>query len=692
MLTQKTPGKTLTPGRKPKPADAEVLERVSRGRDRLAQITPECTEAYESWRGQQYWHLTSEGRLAHRVQGPVGSRAFDKPSWKVREPHNILLDFVAHETARATARTPGYEVVPVTSDPEDASAAKLAQDVAQYGHDKWDIENVTTQAVIHAIVTGEGFAWPYWDPNVGPFITDEGVGLGEVCAEVYGKGQVAWEPGQRFEKSQWHMVEVAMTPDAVKKLPGYKGPSDPPADADVMAYAQRGYNKAERKMTMVTYYLERPCAEHPDGRWLTLVAGHEVCPERPYPGDGQRPCLVKLSWQIDPDNDRDMGLVPQLLPALRQYLDASNKIDEWKNLHMMGGRIFMTPGLLGKQKITDEPGAVYYVPQPNENIKVWDAPPIPQELFQIRNDALAEMARIAAQNDIPSQVESGKGMVAFVERDEGRKLTFLKQVAKFYAHMMRACLAVVQEYYDEERVIHINGDFGWESVDDFRGAKLSDNIDVRVNASSIEPLTRAQVEQRVVAYADRMWISPEMAMRAIDLGTAEDLLGDILRAEARVHRVIRRIKDGTVFEMQSRLVPAPPDPMTGQRIDPMTGLPHMEVPGWMPMPWDNLRMWRSIFEQFFSTEYAETMPPEVQEASNLIYRQVLDLEQQEAMMQQMRQAQTAAMLGEANAAAPQGGKPMPDMPKMGQEPGGKANGQPQQKIATPNQPANQAGF
>ena len=185
-----------------------------------------------------------------------------------------------------------------------------------------------------------------------------------------------------------------------------------------------------------------------------------------------------------------------------------------------------------------------------------------------------------------------------------------------------------------------------------------------------------------MAFADRMWISPERAMHAINTGTAENLIKDIELAEARVHRVIRRIKEGTWEQMPTRIVPAQPDPVTGQRVDPQTGLPYQEVPGWMPLPWDNLKMWRQVFELWFSTEEAETLPHEDQEAANLIYRMVLDLEAQEAMLQAMRQQSIAQNAGMANAAKPQGPPSMPDMPQLGQQgPGG---------MPTQNQPPAQS--
>ncbi len=657
-----------------------IKQRLTRGRLRLQQLVPHINVAWEFWRGNHYWHVNQKGVLTQQLSGPTGIKGPGKASWRVREPHNLLIDIVAQEVSAATSRVPGYEVVPTTGSPTDASGARVAQSVAIYGHDKWNLRDAAVQAITHAVVGGEAFAWVYWDSSVGPYIKDAGVGVGEVCVEIYGADQVFWEPGLRFEKSDWHAIDIAMTLEAVKRLDGYVGPDELAKDADILSQSQRGVSTPDRKMVLVTYYLERPSGMNPRGSWRTYANDQEVCVKRDYPGDGSQPCIHRLSYIVDPNNDRDMGLVPHLLPAIRQFDDASNKITEWKNLHMMGGRIFVSPGLLGEQQITDEPGAVYQVMDPNENVKIWEAPSIPPELFKIRDDAVAEMARIAAQNDIPSQVESGRGIVALTEKDASRRGSFLGYVAEWYARVMRSSLTNVQEYYDEERTGYIKGDFGWESVGDFKKLRLSDNADVRVNPATLEPLTRAGVEARVMAFSDRQWISPERAMHAINTGTAENLIKDIELAEARVHRVIRRIKEGTIFEMPTRIVPAQPDPVTGQRIDPATGMPSQTVPGWMPLPWDNLRLWRQTFESWFSTEEAETLEPPMQEAANLIYRQVLDLEAQEAMLQAQRQQAMAAQLGEANAAKPQGPSPSPDMPKLGE--GGPGS--------TPNQPASQS--
>lgn len=650
----------------------DVKESVARGQERLAQIAPARNEALEMWRGNQYWYVDEKGVLQQQYGGPSGVKAAGKPSWRVREAHNLLIDVVAHEVSAATQRVPSFDVVPSTGDPEDASAASVAAQVALYGYDKWKLRDATVKAVTHAVVADEAFAWVYWDPTIGPYIEGENIGVGDVRVEIYSGNQVYWEPGQRFERSDWHAIDMCMTPAAVRRMEGFDG-GELTCDADSLSKTGKGQGR--RHQVLVSYFLERPSPTRPAGRWLTLANDRQICPERPYPGDGAEPCLRKLAYIIDPDSDRDMGLVRHLVTGQRTHNDAKNKQAEWKNLHLMGGRIFVTPGLLQKQRITDEPGAVYEIPQPNENIKIWEAPGVPPELFQMADDAKAEVASIAAQNDVPSGVEAGKAIQALIERDQARRQSFIANLAEWISGVVSDGLALVQERYTERRTLHIKGDFGWDSLQDFLGSNLRGQGDVRVFPSSIEPLTRQAVEQRVMVFADRQWISPETAMHAINAGTAENLIRRVELAEARVQRIIRRIKEGP--EALMSMPPRIPPPNTN--APPQWLLPNGMVPGWMPQPWDNLRVWRDTFESFFQTETAEMLPMEIQEVANLVYRAVLELEAQEQMQQAMAQQQMAQGLGMGNAAKPQGPSPMPDQSAL------TAGGPP-----TPNQPPAQA--
>jgi hypothetical protein len=100
------------------------------------------------------------------------------------------------------------------------NAAALGQKIALYGYDKWRLLRVRKKVVTFALVAEEGFAWPIWDRDVGPYTLDEATGRMKGCGEVrirtFSRNQVIWEPGLEFDESPWHGVQQGMTVDAVK--------------------------------------------------------------------------------------------------------------------------------------------------------------------------------------------------------------------------------------------------------------------------------------------------------------------------------------------------------------------------------------------------------------------------------------------------------------------------------------------
>jgi hypothetical protein len=112
--------------------------------------------------------------------------------------------------------------IPPPTTPTHVSAAAVAQKIAYFGFDEWDIRRVTEQVVTYAVVADEGFAWPYWDASIPPFVKDESgevVGLGDIRIEVLGANEVGWEPGVRYEDARWYVVRRAMSEERVKALP-----------------------------------------------------------------------------------------------------------------------------------------------------------------------------------------------------------------------------------------------------------------------------------------------------------------------------------------------------------------------------------------------------------------------------------------------------------------------------------------
>jgi hypothetical protein len=655
--------------------DAYIKDRLSRSEARMSLITPAINERYEFWRGNHYAYTDSKGKL-NFLPTKTTPQGGGKRPWVSRSVQNLLIDIVQHEVSAVTQRIPSYEVTPTSVEPAKRSAARISEQVALYGYDKWNIRGAAVDAVTHAVVGQEGFAWPYFDTTVGPMIRDrngEGViGQGEIKIRVYGSQDVMWEPGVRFNDSPWHSVRSAQTMEAVVSTPGFVGGLVKPDVTDTST-VRRGYSKYNTQLVEVYDYLELPTKSFPMGRWLTIANSRIIAAPRPYPTPTGI-CLFPLSYIQDPDNDRDMGLVQHLLDPQRIYNDAWNKVVEWKNL-AINPQLFVAPGVLQGQKITNEPGAVYEIADPANNIKWREVPAMPQELFQIIQESNGVMARLAAQNDIPQQVEAGKAIQTLIERDQARRQAFVAQVAEWHAHVAGACLYLVQQYYTEPRLLQIKGRWSPDVIKDFKGASLQGQIDVRVSPGSIEPRTKAAMEQKVLAFADRGWITPEQAMAAIEGGYAAEMVTSYELDIGRATRIIARLKAGPEALFGTPAAPAP----SRTEIDPLTGAP-TDVPDFMPRTFDNIAVQKSVFEDWMKTEEFESQERDIQGTAMEIYQAMLRIESDKRAQEAQALQAAAGQAGIASAAQGGTATAMPDAPAAS----------PDSPLPTPNQPADQS--
>jgi hypothetical protein len=686
----------------PIPPPKAIAERIKRSIQRMKDGAPKRNECFSFAAGDQFKYVNGKNELVSQPTTTNWLERRGKPEHRMRTVRNLIFDIIERQVADTTQRVPSYEARASTSDPEDIGAARLAEKVALYGFDKWHIRAATERAVRNAVIAGEGFAWPYFDTSVGPFFTEmEGktVGQGESAVRVCSGNEVAWAPGVSGEDSRYHVVQQARDRESVMELEGYLGGSLKP---DASTSDVQNEDVQDSKLVLVTDYLERPCPAYPMGRWLTLANGRVIVPERPYPctdGDGDplnEPVLHKLSYAQNPATDRDDGLVKHLLDPQRAANNSVNKFIEWIVMTLNPQFIIMNGSLQKGQRRNDEPGTVYNAF--GSAVQIIQPGAVPPELMEFKNDAEADMARIAAQNDIPSNVEAGKAIQALIERDQSRKANFIGNLSDFHSRLMRHCLYLVQKHYTEERLIKVRGrGFDPGSLQDFEGSQLRGQVDVRVYPDSIEPQTRegqTQKIQNIVAMFPGAF-SPDVVISAMENGTAGTLIKGFELAQQRVATIIQKARDGTLIDEPNRPVfpneDAGPqiDPVTGRPVpqenpdgtpvmapgepDPMTGMPGppqvqfvqaTEVPGWMPRPFDNIPIHKKMMEDWMQTaDFDSLAPPEVEQAM-LYYSALLDLEAKKAQRDAELQNQMAASQGLNNAAAPQTKLP-PSLPAVG---------------------------
>lgn len=617
--------------------DGKIKVKLDKGRTRHNTWKPKWAETLAFYEGRHFVYQAISGTST--VLSELETREFGaKPRYRVRTVRNLYTKYCLSEISDGVQRVPGYDVTPSTTDPDDISAAKLAEKLLLDLYERLSLRKHLTTARVYSVVCGEGFIRPWWNPDAGE--------NGEICIETYGPDEVYWEAGCRFDKSPWLAIETARSIEEVKNLPGYNGaPLKENAYSNsslVSGQLQRKGNRPDS--VLLTEYLELPSKANPKGQRLFIANDQVVCDPEPYPmpiqcETGYEHVVHQMTYIPTPHRDRDMGLGEQLVDLQRTITDCVNKAIQWKNLAIRPQMLAPVGSIITSP--TDEDGlVVYYRPVGGLKPEWKDPPPIPQSLFEMIDQAKAHMEEITSQRTLPPGITANNALQAVYGQDNSVKQFILQALADFHAKLGRHLLLYAQKYYDTSRLLQIRGvtapDAEYTMM--FKGSDLRNQVNVYVSAESVAPRTHQQIEQKVLAYADRGWISGQEAMAAIDGGYAQDLEENY---ELNISKQLR--------ENQAMIAMNP-------------NLPGGDVP--IAKPYDNHSVHLYILHNWMLTKAFEDQPDYVQQAAILHEQQHQQLQAQQQAMQAQAQMQQAEQLGMNNAARPQN-KGMPSMPIPG---------------------------
>lgn len=677
-------------GREAIPNDVE--ERLKRGREGLGEVLARRQLGIKFANGDHFAELNSDGTKITDISTATIAQGGEKPDHRVRRSHDIISPMLKRKISSASQREPEWESTAITSDPEDYSASRIAMRLARAGYETWGFPEAEEKALWWAMVTEECFGRAAWNPNVGPFedvsihpeadVEDadgnkpfEGQpdpenpvyrGRGEIGITIYSGLEVLWEPGVDFENSRWYAVEHVRSIEEIEAEPGFLRVAGEKLQANAHTSSENRSTAREKKgskLCLVTEYFERPCPKYPKGRWHTFADGRKIFKDEDYPyvdGEGNvvdKPCLRRLIYDVDGSNDRARGLVQKVVDVVRSYDQAINKQSEYSQIGLVA-QVLAAEGVLLTDP-TDEPGLIVEYdrtlangekPEWRENI------PFPDELFTMEEKAEARFSKISFDEDIPPQVESGKGIGMVTELNRAAWQKFVDNFNRFRSGLMSDSLVIAQRRYGADRIMKYRGSTGWEPVGDFTGADLRNQTDVAVKQTATQTQTRPQIEQRIMQLVQTFpnVFPPEVVIEALNSANPEKLIQGYEEDIGRAHRLIGQLRDGSFWDQPLR--PALPGE---EAFEQLGGRPM--VPGWLPRPFDSLPVFRGALESWMKTDDWDYSERRVKDASLFVYQKVLDLEAQRNQREAEAQEQIAEEQGEANAAKEPATKLMPSL-------------------------------
>lgn len=563
----------------------------------------------------------------------VGTRLIVPPAppWRVRMVINRTRQIVRKEMAKLTAQKPSASVIPASSEDADLFAAQAGEQIWESMYYGKKLREIQKQAVFWQLVCGTGYIKTYWDNSktVKGATPDEAY-QGDICYTAETPFHILVPDLRAFEIEdqpyiihsftrtvEWLMMNYKKTLSGKKITPNTKGANEILSDAFLNLV---GTTTDDYDSVLVHEMFIKPGAhpDYPEGACIT-VTGDQVIQFYPmFPYSHGEFCVAKLD-HISSGKYYSTSVVEDLIPIQREYNRTRSQIIEAKN-RMAKPQLLAPAGSINPEKLTTEPGLV--IPY-----KPGMLPPQPLKLEPLPSYVLNEVQQLQADFDdlsgqhevsngnVPSGVTAATAISYLQEQDDTMLSNEVDSIEAAMEKVARHTLSLVADYWDIPRIVKVVGvDGSWDSAM-FKGSDLRGNTDIRVEAGSALPTSKAAKQALITDWMKLGFIAPEDGMEILEMGGIQKLYERVQIDQSQARRENLKMQNIDPALIQQMFAP-PTDPMTGQplppeeyAIDPMSGKPRLPEPAVPVNTFDNHAIHIDIHNRFRKSQAYEQLDP-----------------------------------------------------------------------------------
>lgn len=619
-----------------------------------------------------------------RIVELAGRRQQSSGELTYRRVTNRILPTISTLVAKYNSRIPGWSVEPESGDPVAINNARSSEHALISEYDRLTLSRKLTDALTLAANQGEAFVSPYWDEKAGRLI-DGDTYEGEVAVEVLPPQCMLWEQGLRYEESPWYAIELALPKSEVERRYDFKDARPDALHTGSLVDNVLVSGEREANMVTVTRYYERPCHTNQTGSYKVII-NDQVVKDEAYPyqlakfGEVTSNWPVRYSYFNSPSRDRDMSVTEHLIDTQNAWNVTENQIAKVKDLRANRPLMSLKGSYTGPSNLI--PGAHYEYNDPEGKPEFVEVPEVGGETFEYLQLLQSNFEFISGSNAVTTGQAPGgdvgaSGTKALIEQDDSQRSAILKNLAQSHSKLGLEILLLLRNFATDSRLMHFTGKSGHDGVMMFRGdSQVPKRLQVRVSPGSLERRSREKVEAMVLAYADRGWIDPRVAMSAIEAGTADNILDQFdldVQWQQREDRDMAAMKDGpelaAALDMDAQIRANYEEARLGAEQLAAAGAPVPPPPMPPPTgPWrharefDNHRIHMDTMNLYRKTEEFDLLPENVKEVFQRHYEEHETFQAQADQRAFEAQQAQAMEQGEANAAKPARVRGVPSAP------------------------------
>lgn len=537
---------------------------------------------------------------------PIGNRLIDPvvPQNRVRLVSNKIKPIIRRETAKLTNQEPVWYVMPNTSEPADVAASKVAEALSEYILSTAHFGKQRRLATFWTSICGTGFL------KTGISPVDNGI---EITPPNPWQVYVPELQTEDIEDQPYVIIAKAMNKNAVETQydielsPTNCGSGGMLEQRFFSALGIKNPSTNSKDLVAVLEIWTKPgmMKDYPKGG-LMVVAGDKLAykyhpkpdsiavdpmdaltnPVKPtlFPyKHGEYP--LKKMESIPSGGFYGISVIEDLIPLQKERNKTRSQMIEAKN-RTSNPKLAYTIGAIDPQKVTSQAGQFLpvkpgfdkpaYIESSNDQMK-------PQEIEFLDRD----------MDDVSSQSEISKGAVppgvqaasaiSYLQEQADLSLHYtIQSIADCIEGVGRQALQLAQEFWPEDKIVQIVSKNNTQNAMLFSISDIKDNTDLRIQADSIAPQSRAAKQAFITGLMKDQVITNVQGLRYLDMAETTRLYDEAQVDNDQARR--ENMEIATQKPPENQL-----DPSTGQPvIDPETGTPVPgEVAPYPVNPYDN---------------------------------------------------------------------------------------------------------
>lgn len=487
------------------------------------------------WKEECQWYLNLAfyfGKQNIQTQHVAGStrqfRLYTPPApyYRARPIVNKIRPLMRTEMAKLTAQRPNAFCIPASSDERDLYAANAAEQIWDSLYRDKNIHRIIRRSVFWASITGNGFIKSWWDDAKIDVVSDL---MGDICFETITPFHLFVPDLKCVEIEDQPFVLHAANRDyeQLKLLYGktLKASQENNDQLEESLSNVMGLNNAEKKrdkiLTLEMWVKPNQTKLWPQGGMIT-VAGEdilEITEGMPYE---HRQYPFAHLQHIETGKFYADSVITDLIPLQREYNRTRGQIIESKN-RMAKPQLAAEIGSIDVTKVTSEPGQIIQyrpgfappTPIPLQNL--------PTYVIEEQNRLREDMDEIAGQHEVsrgqvPPGVTAATAISYLQEQDESKLSYTYDSLEEAIEKIAKQTLYYVKMYWDTPRKVKVTGADGSFDVLAFEGSDLRDNTDIRIEAGSALPTSRAAKQAFIMDLMKMGFIDPNKGLEVMEIG------------------------------------------------------------------------------------------------------------------------------------------------------------------------------